>query len=297
MEGVGVRIVAFSDPHVDINNELSAGISKTRFQDVLISVLNEKKPDILICAGDVTPNTELLQKTLKEITEEINSEYYLFVPGNHDIWYKSPADDTKSSTSSLDKYIRVLPEVCDRAGFHYLPQNPLSIENKGFLGTCGWYDYTYRDPTLDEDISMKNYEDKALGAIGWNDVVYADWKMSDPEVCEWMLENLESGYQQLQRKGVIDMMLIMHHVPYRQFVTYKDEIQWDFCSAFMGTQKFGDWACSHQISSIIFGHTHSRHQGKVGETSVHCNPIGLLFEANELNVTKFIQNRLIILDW
>lgn len=122
--------------------------------------------------------------------------------------------------------------------------------------------------------------------------------MSDPEVCQWMIKLLDNDYHQLEANNVEECILTLHHVPFREFVIYKNEISWDYCSAFMGAQQFGDWALSHnKISTIIFGHTHTPQKGQIESISVYCNPIGYLWETNGINdLSTFLRNRLTIIE-
>ncbi|UCE12216.1 MAG: metallophosphoesterase [Candidatus Heimdallarchaeota archaeon] len=183
-----MRIVVFSDPHVDINSKfLQDNNVKEDFIDVLVNNLDSCQPDILICAGDVTPETSLLKMTLKTIKAQVESDLYLFVPGNHDIWFKNPADNSELATSSLDKYQRVIPEICRDIGFRFLPNNPLALGKLGFLGSIGWYDYSFRNPKWDNQIDLIHYAAKRYEGKVWSDVNYGEWGMSDAFVCQYLL--------------------------------------------------------------------------------------------------------------
>ncbi len=293
-----MRIVAFSDAHIDINSRPKPSDEEKNFLECLIEVLQNTKPDILICAGDLTPDTQLLEKALRAIVQEVNAQHHFFVPGNHDIWFRSSVDPSSDASSSLDKHERVLPQVCKDTGFHFLPGCPKIINGLGFLGSVGWYDYSYRNSLWNKQIIPLYYAAKRWRGIVWNDVNYAEWEMADPEVCKWMIQTLENDYQQLEEKGMDECLLTLHHIPFRKFVIYKNTPNWDFCSAFMGSQQFGDWALSHKkISTTIFGHTHTPQEGQIETIYAYCNPIGYLWETKGItDLSTFLQTRVIIKD-
>ncbi|MFX0116658.1 MAG: metallophosphoesterase [Candidatus Hodarchaeota archaeon] len=292
-----MRIVAFSDAHVDINSISEITGEEGRFLEQLIDCLQESAPDILVFAGDLTPDIKLLEDSLKAIAQRVDAQHCLFVPGNHDVWFGSAVDPRGDASSSRDKYERVLPQICHQTGFHFLPTQPVIIEEIGFLGSVGWYDYSFRNPQW--AINLLNYAAKRWEGLVWNDVNYAEWEMSDPEVCEWLLQVLESDWQRLEEENMSDCFLILHHVPFRETVVYKNNPSWDFCSAFMGSQEFGDWARSRKgIKTVIFGHTHIPQKTQIDRLSVYCNPIGYLHEVEqqELDLTDFLKTRLTIIE-
>lgn len=295
-----MRIVVFSDPHVDINAQfLISNNIKENFIEILIEILTINRPDVLICAGDVTPDTNLLITALTSIKEEVESDFYVFVPGNHDIWFKKPADHSGKTSSSLDKYKRVIPKICQEIGFIFLPGNPFIINKVGFLGSIGWYDYSFRNTKWDSQIDLINYAAKRYQGLVWNDVNYGEWEMSDASVCQYLLSELNKDYNFLLDQQEIDeMVLILHHVPFRQFVTYKDDLEWDYFSSFIGSQQFGDWASKHsEIKTIIFGHTHFPQVDEINGILNYCVPIGYLAEVDDslANVHQFIKSRVTVI--
>lgn len=182
----------FSDPHVDINAQILINNNiKENFIEILIDTLANNHPDVLICAGDVTPETNLLITALTSIKEEVESAFYVFVLGNHDVWFKEPADHSGKASSSLDKYQRVIPKICPEIGFIFLPGNPLAIDKVGFLGSIGWYDYSFRNAKWDSQIDLINYASKRYQGLVWNDVNYWEWEMFDTSVCQYLLSELD----------------------------------------------------------------------------------------------------------
>jgi putative phosphoesterase len=293
-----VRIVVFSDPHVDINSRiLQKNDVKEDFIDVLVDNLDSCQPDVLICAGDITPETSLLKRTLATIKDKVKSDIYLFIPGNHDIWFRKPADNSELARTSLDKYQRVIPEICREIGFRFLPNNPLAVNKLGFLGSIGWYDYSFRNTKWDKKIDLIHYAAKRYEGMVWNDVNYGEWGMSDASVCQYLLSELEKDYKFLSQKEIEECFLVLHHVPFRQFVKYKDDLKWDFFSSFIGSQKFGEWALNHpKIRSIAFGHTHFPQTDEIGGITNYCVPIGYLSDVKEslTDLYQFIKSRITV---
>ena len=49
----------------------------------------------------------------------------------------------------------------------------------------------------------------------------------------------------------------MHHLPCRQLVWYRDDANWDFATAFLGSQQFGDILRDFpSINLCLCGHSH-----------------------------------------
>ncbi|MFX1506707.1 MAG: metallophosphoesterase [Promethearchaeota archaeon] len=290
-----MRIVVFSDPHVDINARIMIDAEiEENFIDILIENLATNHPDVLVCAGDVTPETNFLKTTLKSIKTNVESDFYIFIPGNHDVWFRPPADHSGQASSSLDKYQRVLPKICQEIGFTFLPGNPFTIDQVGFLGSIGWYDYSFRNTKWDTQIDLIHYASKRYQGTVWNDVNYGEWEMADIAVCQYLLSTLDQDYNLLLDQDINESILILHHVPFKQFVTYKDDLTWDFFSSFIGSQQFGDWALRHsEIKTIVFGHTHFPQEAKIKGITNYCVPIGYFSEVEDSlkDIHQFVKSR------
>ncbi len=298
-----LEILAFSDVHVDIGQ---AGIGDEYLEEITRFLRSFGEVDIVICAGDVTPFLVDFEDTLKYLHENLEASHYFVVPGNHDIWIDAlvsppdarperrwPENITGSQNFlgwSMNKYEEALAQAARRAHFHYLPSHPQFIDefDLGIIGNMGWYDYSLKNPTFDEKLKKLkvNYESKWLPGVGTcNDVNFANWGMSDLEVVEYLMKQLQNDKTALLKMSntpPLHLMAVFHFVPFREGVSYKNDLSWDFFSAFMGSKRFGDYLVTKGFTSVIHGHTHHPLRYEVGRgIKVHCQPIGYPSEWTE----------------
>ena len=122
-----MRVFALSDIHVDYQeNE----------QWLLELSLKDYQEDILILAGDVTDNLNLLERCFRDLSSKFQK--VLFVPGNHELWVHRD-----SISSSIEKYQKTceLAMNCDISMQTY-HSNSLSI-----VPLLSWYDFSFGQPS------------------------------------------------------------------------------------------------------------------------------------------------------
>ncbi|OLS23649.1 MAG: 3',5'-cyclic adenosine monophosphate phosphodiesterase CpdA [Candidatus Heimdallarchaeota archaeon LC_2] len=296
-----MKLVMFSDPHIDIQEK--RGYPKFLVQ--LNEYLESIEPDIILVTGDIAGSTSYIQKFLEGIFTSAKKKIYC--PGNHDIWVNSKAHD-----ASWTKYYQILPQLSTELGWHYLPNQPLIVNNVAFVGTMGWYDYSTRNPIWDDKISILEYSskyNKSSGAI-WmdreyakfgdhNDNVVADhfaneliedlqsisdnliemnWDSGNSSIEELNKYNKLKKLKKLESKNVDTVVIGTHMVPFVDFVKFTGNLDWDFFSAFIGNTKLGRIikSINNELRRIsVFGHTHYP-QRKIVEDNLEaiCCPIG-----------------------
>mgnify|MGYP006294395149 CR=1 FL=1 len=172
----------------------------------------------------------------------------LVVPGNHDLW--------TNGEDSFTRYTEELPRLAEECGFHMLDQGPVVTDGTAFVGSMGWYDYSFRDPSL--DMTTEDYRQKTVpGGMTWNDVRFVHWDMTDEDVTEMCVERLEQHYREVQ--GRADRVVaIIHHVPFEDLLYDEtDEPAWQFCRAYLGARRLGQtieqWS---ELCAVISGHRH-----------------------------------------
>ena len=252
-----MRFGVISDLHID---------EKQRYRTMIIeelkNIVREKGISHLIIAGDISSgNLKALETFFKLLRTHIPAQL-LFVPGNHDVWVQpSRAQglenlplENKRVTSSWEKYNRILPLICAENEVHYLPNTPVLSNTTLILGNMGWYDYSFRNPLF--NFSLKDYERKTYQGMYWSDLHFALWfkeskeKNSDIEVTEELLQKLkkdyEKGIQLAKSRNVVitKIVFVLHHIPFNELVIFKNKAEWDYFSAFMGSEKFGKFIVS-----------------------------------------------------
>lgn len=273
-----MKIGLISDLHID------ASPLNKQILPYIVDAAEEANLDLFVLAGDLSPNLLELAKILAAFTESSLTCPKLFVPGNHDIWVTRHPHVT-----SQQKYCAI-EKVCYECGFHPLSADPLVVNDIGFCGTIGWYDYSFRRESY--KISIERYAAKQLFGAVWNDLKYAKWGTDDVEVAHRFENELQSQINTI-KDSVLRIVVITHHVPFQACVRYRGKLSWDFFSAFMGSQGLGE-ICQKEtlVTHALFGHSHFRFHQQIGDVTAICSPVGYLYEMPAQSLPAYAQERL-----
>jgi putative phosphoesterase len=256
---VSLRIAGISDLHI-----LPDGSDK-RLLECIRQRVEEVRPDVFIVAGDISGRLAILRESLELL--HCNECTNLYVAGNHDIWF----EDT-GGPSSLEKYSRRIGEVCHETGFHHLPDSPIIQDNIAFVGSIGWYDYSFRRTEL--GIPISNYEQKEYRGAVWYDLFKIDWSLTDIEATALFNKRLEYDLKSLPVDAT-HIVYVSHHLPFQELTVYKGRLPWDFHSAFMGATSTGIiLENDDRIVLSISGHSHFRNHISVGSICAVTVPFG-----------------------
>ncbi len=275
-----MRIGVTSDIHTDISP------ANRRIARHIANVAREAELDVIVICGDLSPGIRTLSETLLPFYDIGLDCKKLFVAGNHDIW------TFDSNITSYDK-CSLITAICKEHGFHHLADSPVVIGQVGFCGTIGWYDYSYRRGKY--SISEKSYKRKTFQGAVWNDVNYARWGRSDPDMAHQFERELQQQINSV-KDSVSRIIVVTHHVPFRECVIYKDKLPWDFFSAFMGSVGLGEICINEPlVTHVFFGHTHFEFFEEIKGVQAVCSPIGYLTDPpNDLR--EYAQSRLRIIE-
>ena len=282
-----MRIGITSDIHTDISPANSQIVSH------LADVIRRAELDVFVICGDVSPSIYSFYETLSAFRDLDCKK--LFVAGNHDIWVLN----SKDNINSHQKYT-LITKICEEHGFHHLGDSPVIVENIGFCGTIGWYDYSYKSDKF--SIPDRNYVRKIFHGSVWNDVNFARWKASDTEIAGQFENDLQKQIDSV-RDRVSSIIVVMHHVPFKECVVYRNELPWDFFSAFMGSVGLGEICLKEPlVTYTLFGHTHAEFYKEIRSSSdlsriisAVCSPIGYLTDPPK-DLREYAQKRLKIID-
>ncbi len=258
-----MKIGLISDLHTDATEANKAIVP------FLINAIKAADLDVFVLAGDITPKLSEFYEILSEFSKAELACHKLFVPGNHDIWV------TKDANMTSEQKCGVISEICQDHGFYSLNDAPYIVEDIGFCGTIGWYDYSFASDRY--DFSAEQYADKQLMGSVWSDKFYAKWEDTDENIAHRFEANLEKQITSLKNK-VKRIIAITHHVPYRECIQYRGELPWDYFSAFMGSEGLGT-ICQREplVTHVLFGHTHQAVNQQVRNVKAICAPIGYLY--------------------
>ena len=212
------------------------------------------KADVLVLVGDTFAfNQKLLVECLMLFAPFKGDK--LFVAGNHDLWTQG--------TGSLEIYENVLPRIVKQYGFHYLDQGPFIKNKVGFVGSIGWYDYSFKDPV--KPIPLNYYVHKNWpGVVSWNDGLYVHLGMSDEAFTKRVNRRLKR-HLTLASKRADAIVCAVHHVPFRQLLRTCHTSIDNFLIAFSGSIETGRIIQSFpKVKYVFCGHTHQRKKAEIG---------------------------------
>ncbi len=273
-----MKIGLISDLHTDATEANRAIIP------ILIDVINAANLDVFVLAGDITPKLTDFYEVLGEFAKAKLTCKKFFVPGNHDIWVSNDANMTSAQKC------RVISEICRDHGFHPLNESPNIIDSVGFCGTIGWYDYTYAYDKY--NFTQEQYAEKQLMGAVWSDKRYVIWSGTDPEVSRRFEKELSQQIGSI-RSDVERIIVVTHHVPFRECIHYRNELPWDYFRAFYGSVGLGNISLQEPlVSHVLFGHIHYPVNQHIGDLRAICAPIGYFQEHPSEGLETFIQNRL-----
>ena len=203
--------------------------------------------DVFALAGDVAEKElEDLEQCLSLFDGFDGPKF--FVPGNHDLW--------TTGDSSYRKYVRGMPGVAMKCGFHMLDVGPCVAGRTGFVGSVGWYDYSMRRDDL--DFSEEDYAKKTLPGIGtWNDMNFVHWDYTDHEFTEYCVRRLSHHYGAIEDR-VDSVVAVLHHLPFRELLYGETgDRALELCRAYMGAERLGELLLTWpKLRLCVCGHRH-----------------------------------------
>jgi len=280
-----VRIAYTSDLHIDVSDRNRDGVA------AVSKVVREARPDVFIVAGDAGNTVEAIEEALS-FFDGVDARKF-FVPGNHDVWIESEDGELVDSRS---KYERLIPDACRRRGFHDLGREPVAIGDVGFVGSLGWYDYSFADPRLGlrEDVYWRGrYGDEI-----WWDKKMTYWvapadsgsarrsggeaaieRMRDTNVCREMTARLEADLRSIEERATT-IIAVIHTLPF--FVGIPRSEPPHYLDGYTGSARLGEVLQAHKkVEHCIHGHKHSCGEWTIGGMRVYRRTLGRIDEGED----------------
>ena len=273
-----MRLLATADLHY--NHRVSRPLAEQ-----LIDNMNAVEADVLLVVGDTaTADGDDLERCLSRFRFPGPK---LFVAGNHELWTQR-ADSYTAFTTDLPRRVRAL-------GWHWLEGDPFTFGDVAFVGSVGWYDYTFAQADL--EIPRRFYEHKVspgaaerlpdfahLLAPGddlsptardvvarWNDGKFVKLGRPDPAFLDELLAGLERSLQSVS--SARHVVAAIHHLPFAELLPPPRSPQWDFAKAYLGSPRLGELLLRHpNVHHMLCGHSHMAVEAKVG--TIHAINIG-----------------------
>uniref|UniRef100_A0A6C0C5V9 RING-type domain-containing protein n=1 Tax=viral metagenome TaxID=1070528 RepID=A0A6C0C5V9_9ZZZZ len=226
------------------------------------------KSDILIIAGDISDDLDLSLNYINNISEKYDK--ILFIDGNHE-------------------HVNAYPELYDINFIHkkvnelnnnkiiYLPNNEYKINDKVFIGYCGWWDYNNK---LDLE-NGKKYFNKWIPEFTEEDnILFMNNVLNQAEYEYDKIINLLKKYD--NDDSIKEIILVTHSVGHKSFKVVNKSTDYNTMFNNIKSNKLNNW---------IFGHTHYDINDKINNIKYICNPRG---RPNDFNRLKYDIKTLII---
>ncbi len=195
-----MRVFILSDIHVDFveNWQWIETVCSDGFID-----------DVLILAGDVTHNFDLLKQCLGNLRPKFRELF--FVPGNHDLWMENDRWQ-----HSLQK-VEAIEEFCQQEGIQTRPKT-FQAENLTIFPLFSWYS----PPELPDSLFLPKPGEDPSNRF-WNDNYFIRWPEDGFNPAEYFFRKNREMAPEVNGKTVITFS---HFLP-RQDVMFSENRQLD----------------------------------------------------------------------
>jgi len=243
-----MRVFCLSDVHSDIagNMEWVQSIDTTAY-----------RKDVLICAGDISDNLEIVEATLTLFKERFREVF--FTPGNHELWLMTK-DREQDIADSLQKF-HLLGEVCRRLNVHTTPQCIMADQKAVWIVPMhSWYHKSW-DP--EPDITPHR--------IPGPEALVRDFRLCkwpeglDPsdesiarridEVNDTLLSTLDLTYESIKASGH-PVISFSHFLPHIELIPEKRYLFYPNLAKAVGSTFLAHRVGRLQPLIHVFGHTH-----------------------------------------
>ena len=210
----------------------------------------------------------------------------LLVPGNHCLWCAGQED-------SIERYEKLLPVVADECGFAVLDHQPVVLGEVGLIGSVGWYDYSFRDHSLEIPLAfyrakltpgaagrLDGYEDlleshqdeltdrhMSMG-IRWMDGQHVRLPVADEEFADLLARRLADQLADIATRAE-RIIAFVHHLPFAELVPVGRPDRFAFAAAYMGAEGIGRALLEcPKLTDVYCGHSHWPARQRIGLVNV-----------------------------
>lgn len=214
-----MRILAISDLHTDFRENLRL------IEQIPASLYSG---DVLIVAGDIADNTEIIKRTLSLLRSRFKT--VLYMPGNHELWVRGEEYD------SIEKLFRIL-SLCHSLD---IQTTPTKINDLWVVPLFSWYDSEFDSGPADNELE------------GWADFHYCKWPQGIRQVHEYLiglnLPNIKSY------DGTV--ISFSHFLPRIELLPAREKLRFKGLGKVAGCRLIESQIRRLKSVTHVFGHSH-----------------------------------------
>jgi Calcineurin-like phosphoesterase len=216
-----MRIFATSDLHTDFKDNwlLLEQLSSTLYQN-----------DVLIVAGDIGHNLDLVKDTLEVLRAKF--KLLLYVPGNHELWVRGEPGN------SLDKFFNII-DLCKQIDVY---TNPLELEKCVIVPLFSWYEKEF---DIDENPDLDRLD-------AWSDFYLCKWPENVDSIANHFLK-LNQDRIKAYSKEIISFS---HFLPRHELIPSRQWLRFKALPQVAGCVRLDSQIRTIKSTIHIFGHSH-----------------------------------------
>lgn len=224
-----MRIFALSDVHIDYE-ENRLWIEDLSNEDY--------RQDILILAGDLTDQTELLENCFKSLSRKFYR--VLFVAGNHDLWVMRDNID-----SSIEKF-HLINQIAEQQG---IMLDLFEHQDVLIVPFLSWYDYSFGQPC--DKLKML-----------WMDFRHCKWpnEMGDKQVTDYFLQQNLPKINRAGKSHASKIISFSHFLPRIDLMPFYIPQMYHYLFPVMGCSGLDKQIRLIKPDIHVYGHSHLNRQ-------------------------------------
>jgi predicted phosphodiesterase len=250
------RVFAVSDRHTEYvaNYDWCKALDSRNYQQ-----------DILIVAGDVCDDLDLLRETLSHLVERFARVFYTF--GNHELWVR-PIDKARGIETSWEKLQRVF-EICESLN---VCTHPEKIGELWVVPLHSWHHASFDDEPDIPDIPLASrLTISDYSACVWpEDLIKGNVSNGSYDIAAF-IDSLNDRRDQwwgklLEDRPNCDVISFSHFLPDMRLIPEKRFLFYPNLTKASGSLLLKERVALLHPDVHVFGHTHFAWDSKVGGT-------------------------------
>jgi predicted MPP superfamily phosphohydrolase len=270
MKEIMLNIRECSDLHLEFYYDLYDS-SNAKVQDHALKLLPHLPTDkdtVLIVAGDLaTAKQPQRIATFFELVVP-RFKHVIYVIGNHEHYGMHMTETLPKIESTLQA------ASLDYSKMTVAGNDPKKVKIDGVTFLCGtmWTDYAKGNEEVHAIVARCIADHRHIYKTNSNDTIS---KMPPADMAAIFNTTIAKFEKWMNGKDNSRTVIVTHHMPSMDAVDpqYMKDHTTRLLNHAFGTH-LNEFILKHKPAMLFFGHTHTAYHGKVGDSELHCNPLG-----------------------